>query len=131
MTPIDTLKRREICFNPSLPDQVPQATALLSGQEGIVVSQGRHRNSIVVEYRVPDHTLAGLEGLLSACGFHLDNSLLQRLKRALIHYCEEVQCDNLKALPQCQKCREIWVKAYEHHPHGDRDDTPEELREYR
>lgn len=130
MKPCDTRKKREICFHPLHPAQAAQALALLNGLENLQVVPGRS-NSIVVFYCITDYTLQGLERALAAQGFHLDNSLLQKMKRALVYYIEEVQFANLKAPVPELKQREISVKAYERHLHGDRDETPEEWREYR
>ena len=65
-------------------------------------------------------------------GFHLDNSLFSKLTRALIRYCEQTQLHTLRS-PQrlIKKSNEVYVKAWEHHLHGDHDDTPPELREYK
>lgn len=131
MDPAETLKQREICFSALPPGQAQRAMALLAGLDGLEVTAGPDANSIRVEYHIPGYTLEGIEAALLQRGFHLDGSLLQRIRRALVHYCEQVDCDNLDAPEPCHKCREIWVRAYEHHPHGDRDETPEEWRAYR
>lgn len=127
----DTLKRRQIVFHPVPAGQARRAGALLSRVPGLAVRCEDDGVSLSVGYHVPDFTLEGIEQALEANGFHLDGSLLQRLRRALVHYAEEVQCENLSIPERCEKCREIWVQAFEHHPHGDRDDTPEEWRAYR
>jgi hypothetical protein len=129
--PADELyKRREIVFHPFPPGQVEEACRLLTGLEGLNVTGIRPR-SIQVAYDVREYTLDGLERALAAQGFHLDNSLLQKIRRALVSFCERVQCDNLRAHPCEQNAREIFVRAYQHHPHGDRDATPEEWRSYK
>ncbi|HSO05637.1 MAG TPA: hypothetical protein VLW45_00245 [Pelomicrobium sp.] len=127
----DTFKRRQIVFHPVPAGQAQRAGALLGRVKGLAVRCDADAASLSVEYHVPDFTLAGIEEALEAYGFHLDGSLLQRLRRAVVHYAEEVQCENLSMPERCEKCREIWVQAFEHHPHGDRDETPEEWRAYR
>ena len=131
MRPDDTIKRRDICFNAFPPGQAAQVGALLNGLDQLAVFPSPHPNTLAVQYSVLDYTLKGLESALISQGFHLDNSLLHKIKRALIHYCEEVQLDNLRTPERQTKSREIFVNAYSHHEHGDHDATPEEWREYR
>lgn len=127
----DIAKTREILFSMLPPGQVAQALAVLTGLDDLQVKSGARDNALEVAYSVADYTLEGLESALVAQGFQLDNSLLSRITRALIYYCEEVQRENLLAPERQSRNREIFVQAYEHHPHGDRDETPEEWREYR
>lgn len=127
----DTLKQRQIVFHPIPAGQARKAGALLARVRGLAAHCEADAVTLTVEYHVPDFTLAGIEQALEANGFHLDGSLLQRLRRALVHYAEEVQCENLNMPERCEKCREIWVQAFAQHPHGDRDETPEEWRAYR
>lgn len=131
MLPTDLRKSREICFNCLPPGQADRAVQLLGGLDDLELRAGPHGNSLVVSYNLLDYTLQGLENALIAQRFHLENSLLQKLRRALVYYCEEVQRANLKAPERQQKARRIFVQAYEHHLHGDHDDTPEEWREYK
>lgn len=128
----DTHKQRRIVFHRLPPGQAEAAAALLAGIDGLSVRRERDGVSLRVDYDLPGFTLQGIEEALEGRGFHLDGSLLQRLRRALIHYCEAVQCENMaEEGERSQKCRQIWVQAYEHHPHGDSDETPEEWRAYR
>ena len=65
-------------------------------------------------------------------GFHLDRSLLIRLHRALIYYVEDTQVHNLRSPERLIKqSHEVYIQAYAHHLHGDRDETPPELREFK
>ena len=91
------------------------------------------KRALGVEYELTQHTLAELEDHLEDKGYHLDNTLMSKLTRALIHYVEETQLHNmvvpekrLKPSPE-----EAYVKAWETRPHGDHDDTPPEWREYK
>lgn len=131
MLPTDLRKSRDIYFSSLPPGQVERALFLLSGLDGLETRPGPHPHSLTVDYSLLDYTLQGLEHALVVQGFHLDHSLLQKLKRALVYYAEEVQRANLLAPEQRQKARQIFVQAYEHHLHGDSDDTPEEWREYK
>jgi hypothetical protein len=85
MRPCDLEKTREIVFHP-LPDgQVERAWVLLQGLEGLEVTIGADSNTLLVRYHVCEYTLEGLETALASQGFHLDNNLLCKLKRALAY----------------------------------------------
>jgi hypothetical protein len=86
---------------------------------------------IVVE-ETAKYTLAGLEKALVTQGFQLSGRLTHRVQRALIHFWEETQLRNMR-MPErlLKKSNEVYVKAWEQHPHGDHDDTPTDLREER
>lgn len=129
MRPSDLVKTRELAFNATPPGQTARAVALLAGLDGLHVS-GAQLNIVEVRYNLCEYTLEGLETALTTQGFHLDGSLLWRVKRALAHYCEAVQRRNLAANPPDIKSQ-AYIQAYEHHLHGDRDDTPEAWRDYK
>lgn len=125
-------KHRELRFCKLRPWQVEQALAILQSVEGLIVAAGETSNSISVWYDVTDHTMERLETALVAQGFHLDSSLYCKLIRALVYFCEETQLRNLSQPERLlKKSNEIYSKAWEHHPHGDHDDTPQELRQDR
>ncbi len=131
MQPCDLEKNREIVFHPMPPGQAERARALLEGLEGLGVSQGPAAHVLVVRYHVCEYTLQGLETALASQGFHLDNSLLSKLRRALAYFCEEVQRRNVAADEPDIKSQQAFMKVYDHHLHGDRDETPEEWRGYK
>ena len=96
------------------------------------VEAGRDELTLVVHYNVLDFTLQLLDEALVNAGFHLDRSLLIRLHRALIYYVEDTQVHNLRSPERLIKqSHVVYIQAYAHHPHGDRDDTPPELREFK
>lgn len=126
------IKQREIRFASFPPDQLPQALASLRMLRGVVVSVGDRPRSLTVRYSVLDYSLEILEDALREAGFHLDNSLYSRLVRALVYFCEETQRHNLESPERLiKKSNEVYVKVYDQHPHGDHDDTPLELRDYK
>jgi len=123
-------KHRELRFNKLRPWQVEQAMALLQDFDGLIVEPGEAPHSLSVWYDVTDHTMEALENSLVAQGFHLDNTLYCKLIRALVYFCEDTQLRNLRQPERLiKKSNEIYSKAWEHHPHGDHDDTPQELRQ--
>jgi hypothetical protein len=131
MRPCDLEKEREIVFHALPVGQVERALSLLEGLDGLKVEPGGVSNQLRVRYHVCEYTLEGLEVALASQGFHLDNSLLSKLKRALAYFCESVQRRNLAANEPDIKSQQAFVKVYERHLHGDSDETPEEWREYK
>jgi hypothetical protein len=126
-----TQRKREICFKPMPAGQAERALRLLKGLNDLDVVAGPHPKCITVRYSLLHYTLKGLEKALASQGFELDDTFGARLKRALFRYSEEIDSDNLRAPEREQTRREIFARAYEHHPHGDRDKTPEVWREYK
>lgn len=131
MRPCDLEKKREIVFH-SLPNgQVERALVLLEGLDGLKVSVGDTPRSLVVSYHICEYTLEGLENALANQGFHLDNSLICKLKRSLAYFTESVQRSNVEANEPDLKSQQAFMKVYDRHLHGDRDETPEEWRDYK
>ncbi len=96
------------------------------------VDDGLAPYSLSIWYEIGDYSMEGLEAALVRQGFHLDNSLYSRLMRTVVYFCEETQMRNLRVPERLiKKSHEVYSKAWEHHPHGDHDDTPPELRQER
>jgi hypothetical protein len=112
--------------------QVEEARALLSTLPALEVGPGTMSNGISVWYDIADHSMEALETLLTDKGFHLENTLYCKLVRALVYFTEETQRRNLGQPERLiKKSHDVYSKAWEHHPHGDHDETPPELREYK
>lgn len=131
-----TYKEREILFAKFPPGQVPEASDHLAAKDDLAVAPQLEKRAVAVGYELTSYTLDELESELEEKGFHLDNTLLSKLTRAIIRYTEETQLHNLDAAGTCRQARdgardEAYVHAWEKHPHGDHDDTPPEWREYR
>ena len=131
MRPCDLEKIREIVFHDLPPGQAEHALVLLEGLEGLVAAVGSDGSRLLVRYHICEYTLEGLETALASQGFHLDNSLMSKLKRALAYFSESVQRRNVAADEPDIKSQQAFMKVYENHLHGDRDDTPEEWRGYK
>jgi hypothetical protein len=128
----DDLCEREIRFDPLQPGQLELAAEALAAIPGVEVSAGEHPDSLHVSYNLATHSCDELEKQLEAVGLTLDRSLFARLQRAMVHFCEETRQRNLNAPARLIKqSSEVYVQAYEHHPHGDHDDTPPDLRQVR
>jgi hypothetical protein len=125
-------KHREILFAKFPPGQVPEASDMLAEKEALEVAAHVEKRTVGVGYELTQYTLSDLEEELVDNGYHLDNTLLSKLTRALIHYVEDTQLHNLDAPERRQKhSNEAYMHAWEQHPHGDHDDTPPEWREYK
>ncbi|MBU3696512.1 hypothetical protein [Dechloromonas sp.] len=133
MSKADLRKEREILFSKFPPGQVPEAADDLQRLEEVEVAPKYEKRAVDVAYDLQLHTLQELEEHLVDKGYHLDNTLMSKLTRALIHYVEETQLHNLGAPEKRLKrsSQEAYVKAWEHRPHGDHDETPPEWREYK
>jgi len=125
-------KRREVRCS-KLPDgQADRAHRWLGEWNRLESARGPHPRGVSVRYLLTDYTLEGIEERLQARGFHLDNTLYSKLVRALVAFSEQTQLRNLQTPERLLKqSNEVYVQAWEHHPHGDRDEMPPELREYR
>lgn len=127
-------KQRDIVFSDEPSGQLDRAYQLLAGLPGCKVTHGNSPNTLRVAYSLADYTLEGLEQALVNEGFVLDhNSLLSSIERKIIYYCEDTICHNMDTPvhPTKMNERDVFVKAYEQKSHGDQDDTPPELRDYR
>ncbi len=133
INPFELQKERLLIFSDDPPNQLFQAYLLLIGLENFRVDIGPRPNSLSIRYSVQHYSLEALEKALSREGFRLEHSLLDKIRNQLIHYCEDVQYHNLKTPEPRTKnnAQEIFVKAYDLHPHGNHDDTPKELREFK
>ena len=129
----DLNKQRNIVFSAQPPDQIARACLLLAGLPGCKVEYADTPNALRVFYNLHHYTLEGLENGLAKEGFNLDHSPLHHIARQIIYYCEDTTCHNLDipTYPTKKNQCEVFVMAYDHELHGDHDDTPVELRDYR
>jgi hypothetical protein len=120
-------------FSKFPPGQVPEAADDLKHLDEVDVYPKYEKRSVGVTYELTNHTLRELDEHLVDKGFHLDNTLMSKLTRALIYYVEDTQLHNMDAPERRMKrsSQEAYGKAWEQHPHGDHDDTPPEWREYK
>lgn len=131
----DVIKHREIGFRGPHPDarQAHSATLLLHDVDGIMHVKPLDDMRIAVSYDLRKLTLAELEAALQEIGFHLDNGVLYKLKRALYEYTETVQRENLGLdRPACTGdcAQKLFIKQYRDRRHGCQDDRPEHWRRY-
>lgn len=125
MNPFELNKERVLLFADEPAHQLDQAYALLKGLKNFQVEKHSGHNSLLIRYSVEHYSLEGLEKALTKEGFSFKSSVLGKMKKTLIHYCEDVQYHNLKTPEPRTKnnAQEVFVKVYEQHPHGDHDNT--------
>ncbi len=131
----DTEKQRAIRFCPLHPDpdQAENASLLLAEWQVIQSSVCVSDRMIDITYDLVDITLTEIEEALVELGFHLDNSLMCKLRRALYAFTEENERANLKARPTRQipnDAQDVFVSRYQKLRHGCRDTRPRHWREY-
>ena len=88
-------KSREIRFRPLPPGQVGKALSALRALQGVQAETGSRPLAVVVRYSILEYSLEVLESALVEAGFHLDQSLYVKLRRAFVYFCEETQRHNL------------------------------------
>ena len=127
------IKQREIVFCTLHPDQrqAHTAAAVLESVDGVLRIDAPENSLLCVEYHLLVITLVEIEDLLQSNGFHLDNGLVQKLKRALFHYTEETQRANLGCHQGDANCtQKVFATSYKRREHGCRDDRPDYWRRY-
>ena len=128
----ELIKHREIRFSRLHPDQhqAHSASLLLSDVDGIHLLRPHDSYLLHVSYDITSLYLNLLEDVLLDLGFHLDNSLMVKLMRALYYYTEEVERANL-GIDDCGCAdRQGFINRYQKLRHGCRDKRPEHWRNY-
>lgn len=128
----DMTKHREINFcSLHPPEQAQHAILVLSDIQGVENLRLGNRYQLHISYDIRHISLQIIEDALQEIGFHLDNSLLFKLKRALHYYTEDVQRHNLGVGEKgSQNTRQIFINRYQRLRHGCRDDRPDHWRKY-
>ncbi|MBU1691389.1 MAG: hypothetical protein KJ958_08030 [Gammaproteobacteria bacterium] len=112
-------KVRRIYFSSLPPPNFSHAMKLLGELAQLQVSVDADDGCLSVRYDLSHHTLEVLEDLLVNHGHHLDNSLLHKIKRALIYHSESCILENLRAPSREQHLRSIYLSSAhspEHRP---------------
>jgi hypothetical protein len=128
------IRHRELAFRDphAEPDQARSACLLLADTDVVHEVRVLGPNRLVVTYDLRQVTYVELESALMELGFHLDNSLVMKLKRALYNYSEDTVRANLGLPNQCfgNCARKIFINHYRTHTHGCRDTRPPYWRQY-
>ncbi len=128
----DLIKRRELRFctlHPD-PDQARSALLLLSDAEGVHEITLADELCLFITYDVRHLTLESIERVLIRLGYHLDNRLIYRMKRALYKFSEDTQRANLGVNDNTNSTTQVFVRRYSINHHGCRDKRPEHWRKY-
>ena len=128
----ELIKRRELRFCHLHPDpnQARSALLLLSDAEGVLDISFTDEISLLITYDVRHLTLISIESVLIRLGYHLDNRLMNRMKRALYNYSEETQRANMGVSEHAGNTTQVFVKRYTNNYHGCRDKRSEHWRKY-
>ncbi len=129
----DTTRFREIHFNPMHPDpsQAQSAILLLSDIHGITHLDLVNSLKLRIGYNLKHINLRHIEQALIDVGFHLDNSILVKIKRALHYYTEDVQCENMGyPTKDSNSTKQVFINRYQRLKHGCRDERPDHWRRY-
>ena len=127
------IKHRDLCFCDHNPQQQAEdAMLLLQLADGIISINKTASHRLRISYDIRKLSLEIIDSALSEIGFHLDNSLICKLKRALYYYVEDIQRENLgisRENNDCTRC--VFVNRYQQLKHGCRDGKTDEWRQYR
>ncbi|MGD2081997.1 MAG: hypothetical protein PVF91_03475 [Chromatiales bacterium] len=127
------IRHREICFCELHPDphQARSAALALADVPGIHSVNFVSPTFLRVSYDVLQVTLEQIEAALSEMGFHLDNRLLYRLRRALHYYTDDtIRANNGCPNGDANCTQKIFAERYRHTDHGCRDHRPDHWRRY-
>lgn len=95
---LQIIKHRDIYFC-SLhvnPNQAHSAVFIINDLHGVLLSHALDQHHIKITYDLNRITLEEIEDILRYEGFHLNNSILAKIKRSIVFYCEEASRENSK-----------------------------------
>ncbi len=132
---LSIIKQRDIAVRgPCNPEFMADGMLeLLADVEGVQQVTKKNEYTVHVHYDLLHISLEQLEKALSEVGFHLENSLLTKLKRAFHYYSEETERANLglgKLTCQGGCAIKVFVKHYQARQHGCRDNRPDHFKRY-
>ena len=128
------IKHRDILFMTVQEEDDPARIAmdLLQDIEGIGSVDYQNACALSISYNILKITLMDIDDALREVGFHLDNSIISKLKRALFYFTEETQLANLGYdHSESKSTTEIFINRYNQMEHGCRDERPTHLRQYK
>jgi len=129
----DTIRFRTIHFTPLHPEpaQAQNAMLLLSDVKGITHLELINAQKLSIGYDLKYISLRIIEQALVDVGFHLDNNLLLKIKRALHNYTEDVKRENMGYPAQdSNSTQQVFINRYQRLKHGCRDQRPDHWRRY-
>ncbi len=129
----DLVKTREIGFIGPQPtrEQAQGARNFLAEIAGVEGCRFKGDGLVEVTYDLRRTCLEYLEALLAAEGFHLDNGLMAKLRRALHYYAEDTQRANLQLGDECrERVRKVAARNFRQNRRLPHDPRPEAWRRY-
>ncbi|MDX2503687.1 MAG: hypothetical protein QNL62_04315 [Gammaproteobacteria bacterium] len=135
---VQVIKHREIHFCPlhANPNQAHSAVFIINDLSGVLMSHALDHHRIKIAYNLERITLEEIEAVLSNEGFHLDNSILSKIKRSIVFYCEEASLENSKNERLIQEVHDkhnsdvIYLRPKKKKLCDCRDHRPEHWRQY-
>ena len=128
------LRQRELIFKGPQNEnqQIEAAWLMLREADAVMEVRSGGDNRLWVSYDIRRITYAEIEQALIEVGFHLDNSLISKLRRALYHYQEDTIRANLGLTRETLKgvAQKVFIHHYQQQYHGCRDQRPRHWREY-
>jgi hypothetical protein len=132
------IKHREIHFCPihANPDQAHSAVFIINDLQGVLMSHALDHHRIKLAYDLEKITLEEIETILRNEGFHLDNSILSKIKRSIVFYCEEASRENsrderlIQEVHDRHKSDVIYLRPTKKKLCDCRDNRPEHWRQY-
>lgn len=122
----------ELCKCRSLPladaAQVMQAAQCLSDTLSLQVLPLPQQARLIIAYDLHHISLEEIGECLRHAGIRLADHWLSQAQFRVTCFCEEIERDNLHLPAVNTKGREAFGHVYQQQPHGDQDDTPEDLR---
>lgn len=131
--PEEYIRLREIGFAELHPEprQAHLAHELVCDVDGVHGAEVLEPLVLQVNYDLTRITLRVMEEALIELGFHLENNLMMKMRRALIYYTEETILANLDADSQnAIITREVFINRYRRLQHGCRDEREGHWRKY-
>jgi len=124
-------KQRDILFNnfEKETDQAKSAIFLLADVDGVLDLKYISETQLFITYDVRSLTMEIILQVLESVGFHLDHSLLSKIKNALYAYTETTLRENL-GIMDSKATRDIFIRDYQQRSHGCRDLRPTHWRHY-
>lgn len=129
------IKHREVVLRgPCDPNfRVDSALLLLADVEGMINATKLSDLRLSISYDLRIITLEQIETALAEVGYHLDASIMSKLKRALYYYTEDNERMNLGLTKvNCTNgCAvKVFVNHYRKTEHGCRDQRPDHVKHY-
>ncbi len=132
------IKHREIHFGAIHynPNQAHSAVFAVNDLPGVLMSHALNHHCIKIAYDLNRITLSEIENVLQNTGFHLDNSILAKIKRSIVFYCEEASRENnkqerlIEEVHNKHKSDVIYIRTKKKKLCDCRDHRPESWRQY-